>query len=204
MIILGIESAMKVIGTDGEPMAPDPSFDCPETGTTCHLWPVLTAPPPTPELIDEVRRLLPPVPPPKVPPKPNPDADHCILLDGGARCVVPSWARPGGLGDRIVLDRSETPRLPAKTGQSNAKTAQREPGEVPTKPPAQGRRATVVALPVSYDAEEAGRIIGQTKNWMMTQARKGLIPHTRVGRKVRFTPQHLAEILRAGEQRPRA
>ena len=57
--------------------------------------------------------------------------------------------------------------------------------------------------PVSYGAEEAGKIIGQTANWMKTQARAGKIPFTRVGRQMRWTAQHLAEILRAGEQKPR-
>jgi hypothetical protein len=56
--------------------------------------------------------------------------------------------------------------------------------------------------PVSYDAEEAGKIIGQTANWMMTQARAGKIPFTQVGRSKRWTPGQLAEILRAGEKRP--
>lgn len=58
--------------------------------------------------------------------------------------------------------------------------------------------------PVSYDAKQAGDIIGQTANWMKTQARAGKIPFTRVGRQMRWLPQQLAEILRAGEQKPRA
>jgi hypothetical protein len=57
--------------------------------------------------------------------------------------------------------------------------------------------------PVSYGAAQAGEIIGQTACWMKTQARAGKIPHTRVGRQMRWTPQHLSEILRAGEQRPK-
>ena len=57
--------------------------------------------------------------------------------------------------------------------------------------------------PVSYDAATAGPLIGQSANWMKTQARAGKIPFTRVGRSMRWTPQHLSEILRAGEQKPR-
>ena len=57
--------------------------------------------------------------------------------------------------------------------------------------------------PVSYDAEEAGKILHRSANWMKTQARAGKIPFTRLGRKMVWTPQHLAEILRAGEQKPR-
>jgi hypothetical protein len=58
--------------------------------------------------------------------------------------------------------------------------------------------------PVSYDAEKAGEFIGQSANWMKTQARAGKIPFTRVGRQMRWTPQQISEILRAGEQKPRA
>ncbi len=57
--------------------------------------------------------------------------------------------------------------------------------------------------PVSYDAAQAGDLIGQTENWMKTHARAGKIPFTRVGRQLRWTPQQLSEILRAGEQKPR-
>ena len=44
--------------------------------------------------------------------------------------------------------------------------------------------------PVSYDAEKAGKIIGQTPNWMKTQARAGKIPFTRIGRQMRWTPSN--------------
>lgn len=57
--------------------------------------------------------------------------------------------------------------------------------------------------PVSYDAEKAGEIIGRSAYWMKTQARAGRIPYTRVGRSYRWLPQHLSEILRDGEQRPK-
>lgn len=56
--------------------------------------------------------------------------------------------------------------------------------------------------PVSYDAEEAGKILHRSANWMKTQARAGKIPFTRLGRQMVWTPQHLSEILRAGEQKP--
>lgn len=58
--------------------------------------------------------------------------------------------------------------------------------------------------PVNYDADTAGGLIGKSGNWMKTQARAGNIPFIRVGRSMRWTPQHLSEILRAGEQKPRA
>lgn len=57
--------------------------------------------------------------------------------------------------------------------------------------------------PVYYNAEEAGRIVRQSANWMKTHARAGDIPFTRIGRTVLWTPQQLAEIGRRGEQRPK-
>lgn len=57
--------------------------------------------------------------------------------------------------------------------------------------------------PVSYDAAQAGKIIHQTANWMITQARAGKIPFTKVGRKKLWTPVQLDEILRARAQKPR-
>ena len=56
---------------------------------------------------------------------------------------------------------------------------------------------------ITYSPAEAGGLIGQTENWMKEKARAGLIPHSRIGRAIRFTPRQLAEIVRAGEQRPR-
>jgi len=56
----------------------------------------------------------------------------------------------------------------------------------------------------SYDAVEAGAKIGKSADWMKKQARLGRIPFTRVGQSMRWTPDHIREILRMGEQRPRA
>lgn len=56
--------------------------------------------------------------------------------------------------------------------------------------------------PVMYDPEQAGPIVGHTANWMKIKARKNLIPCTRVGRKIMFTPQDLADLAAMGRQRP--
>jgi hypothetical protein len=56
---------------------------------------------------------------------------------------------------------------------------------------------------VYYTAEQAAAKLGKTRNWMMTKARHRLIPHTRVGRTPMWTDEHLAEIVRMGERRPR-
>jgi hypothetical protein len=56
----------------------------------------------------------------------------------------------------------------------------------------------------SYDAGEAGEKLGRSADWMKKQARAGKIPFTRVGQSMRWTPAHIREILRGGEQRPQA
>jgi len=57
---------------------------------------------------------------------------------------------------------------------------------------------------VSYDADEAGAKLGRSGDWMKKQARLGKIPCTKVGQSYRWTPAHIREILRLGEQRPKA
>lgn len=59
-----------------------------------------------------------------------------------------------------------------------------------------------MTAPENYDAETAGLVIGKSANWMKTRARAGKIPYTRVGRSMRWTPEHLEEILRDGDQGP--
>jgi excisionase family DNA binding protein len=57
---------------------------------------------------------------------------------------------------------------------------------------------------VTLSPSEAGALLGQSENWMLEKARAGKIPCTRPGRKIRFTPQHVAEIARMFEKRPKA
>jgi hypothetical protein len=61
--------------------------------------------------------------------------------------------------------------------------------------------------PVLYTPEQAADIMGDgsgalTANWFREKARKELIPCTRVGRVIMFSPEDLAEIARAGQRRP--
>jgi hypothetical protein len=58
--------------------------------------------------------------------------------------------------------------------------------------------------PVSYNAAQAGQIVGKSAYWMKAKARAGKIPHTRVGREYRWLPEHLNEILLQGEKKPGA
>lgn len=56
-----------------------------------------------------------------------------------------------------------------------------------------------------YDAGEAAALIpGKTANWMTVHARRGEIPHTRIGRAYYWTDAHINEIIAAGEVRPAA
>ncbi|WP_254407145.1 helix-turn-helix domain-containing protein [Streptomyces sp. GMY02] len=58
-------------------------------------------------------------------------------------------------------------------------------------------------LPRLYRPEEIAEALGCSAWWVKDRARRGLIPHTRVGRAYRFTVTHLAEIVRLYEERPR-
>ncbi|MDO0913028.1 helix-turn-helix domain-containing protein [Streptomyces sp. DT2A-34] len=57
-------------------------------------------------------------------------------------------------------------------------------------------------LPRLYRPEEIAEALGCSAWWVKDRARRGLIPHTRVGRAYRFTAAHLAEIVRLHEERP--
>ncbi|WP_167529679.1 helix-turn-helix domain-containing protein [Streptomyces spinoverrucosus] len=58
-------------------------------------------------------------------------------------------------------------------------------------------------LPRLYRPEEIAEALGCSAWWVKDRARRGLIPHTRVGRAYRFTAAHLAEIVRLHEERPK-
>ncbi|WP_422125644.1 helix-turn-helix domain-containing protein [Streptomyces caatingaensis] len=58
------------------------------------------------------------------------------------------------------------------------------------------------ALPRLYLPEEVAAVLGCSAWWVKDRARRRLIPFTRVGRAYRFSPDHLAEIVRMHEERP--
>lgn len=59
------------------------------------------------------------------------------------------------------------------------------------------------SLPRLYRPEEIAEALGCSAWWVKDRARRGLIPHTRVGRAYRFTAAHLAEIVRLHEEHPK-
>jgi excisionase family DNA binding protein len=59
-------------------------------------------------------------------------------------------------------------------------------------------------IPAVYTAEEAALILRVKKSWLERQAAARKIPFTMLGRSYRFTPAHLAAIVRMHEQAPAA
>lgn len=59
-------------------------------------------------------------------------------------------------------------------------------------------------VPTVYTAEEAALILRVKKSWLERQAAARKIPFTMLGRSYRFTPTHLAVIVRMHEQAPPA
>lgn len=53
-----------------------------------------------------------------------------------------------------------------------------------------------MTMPMTVAAQRLG--VGQ--DWLARQARMGLVPHVKLGRRRRFTEEHLAQILRTREQ----
>lgn len=58
------------------------------------------------------------------------------------------------------------------------------------------------AIPTVYTAEEAALILRVKRSWLERQAAARKIPFTMLGRSYRFTPSHLAAIVRMHEQSP--
>lgn len=54
-----------------------------------------------------------------------------------------------------------------------------------------------------YTIEEAAEILGVPKTWVRDKVTNRKIPHTRIGKHVRFTEEHLRAISDAGYQPPR-
>jgi hypothetical protein len=60
----------------------------------------------------------------------------------------------------------------------------------------------VTGEPFSYSASQAGEFVGHTEHWMLKNARDRVIPHSKVGDQIRFTPAHIQQILDACEVQP--
>jgi excisionase family DNA binding protein len=52
-----------------------------------------------------------------------------------------------------------------------------------------------------YSIAEAAEVLNVPFSWLRDKVTAGEVPHTRLGRHVRFTEAHLVEIVTAGERR---
>lgn len=96
---------------------------------------------------------------------------------------------------RMVVSKPSGGASPSDTG---ADEASRSRGTQPT--PAHHSQG----IPTVYTAEEAALILRVTKSWLERQAAARKVPFTMLGRSYRFTPAHLAAIVRMHEQAPTA
>ncbi len=55
-----------------------------------------------------------------------------------------------------------------------------------------------------YTIDEAAEALNVPRSWLRDKVTADAVPHTRLGRHVRFTEAHLAQIVAAGERRPAA
>jgi excisionase family DNA binding protein len=53
-----------------------------------------------------------------------------------------------------------------------------------------------------YTIAEAARLLRVPEGWLRKKVTAGLVPHTRLGKHVRFTDEHLRRIVADGEQEP--
>lgn len=56
--------------------------------------------------------------------------------------------------------------------------------------------------PEVFTIVEAARLLRVPEGWLRKKVTAGLVPHTRLGKHVRFTTSHLAQILADGEPVP--
>lgn len=57
---------------------------------------------------------------------------------------------------------------------------------------------------LAWDIEEAAERINIPASWLRDKVTAEAVPHTRVGKHVRFTEAHLLQILADGEFQPKA
>ena len=67
--------------------------------------------------------------------------------------------------------------------------------------------APLVAVPADesprvYTIAEAARLLRVPEGWLRKKVTAGLVPHTRLGKHVRFTEEHLRRIVADGEREP--
>jgi excisionase family DNA binding protein len=59
-----------------------------------------------------------------------------------------------------------------------------------------------VTSPVVFTIAEAARLLHVPVGWLSKKVTAHEVPHTRLGKHVRFTPEHIRLIIASGEQQP--
>lgn len=77
--------------------------------------------------------------------------------------------------------------------------ARRAPGELIQASPL---AAASDHLPRVYTIAEAARLLRVPEGWLRKKVTAGAVPHTRLGKHVRFTDDHLRQIIASGEEQP--
>lgn len=62
--------------------------------------------------------------------------------------------------------------------------------------------APAAVVPRLYTIAEAAKVLRVPEGWLRKKVSAGVVPHTRLGKHVRFTDEHLDRIVAAGEQEP--
>ena len=127
------------------------------------------------------------------------------MILGGSRALLVLLG-PGPRRDPIEGDAHHCYDVCMAAGKFSGVTLQSDAGADEanrshrTHPPAPQNQGSLTV----YTAEEAALILRVKKSWLERQAAARKIPFTMLGQSYRFTPAHLAAIVRMHEQAPAA
>ena len=62
--------------------------------------------------------------------------------------------------------------------------------------------AAATVTPRLYTITEAAQVLHVPEGWLRKKVSAGVVPHTRLGKHVRFTDAHIDQIITIGEQPP--
>lgn len=115
-------------------------------------------------------------------------ADHVGSQPEHAVLAQAAWARRNGQAGRVT---SSVPGLVPSIAIEDRADPQVCEVLLPDPMPA--------AL---FTIDEAAAVLHVPRSWLRDRVSARLVPHTRLGRHVRFTPEHLAQIIASGEESP--
>lgn len=118
---------------------------------------------------------------------------------------------PSPTAEPALGTRSESPMpAPSVSREQQAQLQSMTPDLSPLGPSVAGKhqvqtpaaplvRADLPAA-VLLTIDEAAAALRVTRSWLRDRVSARIVPHTRLGRHVRFTPAHLAQIIASGEE----